>query len=260
MARALADELGADCLFINASKDGTIDTLRVTIQQFAATVSLSSEGRKIVILDEADHLSHHFQPALRGFIEEFANNCAFIFTANYPNRILAPLRESRLDIIEFKIPNAERAELMAQTFKFVCKILDNEGMKYDKEVVATLVKRRFPDIRSILTKLNRYVASKEVSSEVLGAVQDETWVELFTFIREKNFTEIRKWVALNSDIDTTQFYRQLYEGLTPLLKEDTIPTLVLILARYQYQAALVADQEINNVACLVEIMAEVFFK
>lgn len=257
--KALAHELNADYLFINASMTG-IDDLRTTIQQFAATVSMFGDGRKIVHLDEADNLTHHFQPALRAFIEQYASNCVFILTVNYINKLIPALRDSRFHIIEFKVPVKEKAELAGQTYKRILSILDMEKITYDKEVVATLIKRYFPDIRRILNEIDGESTSGTLSISALASNTEDDWTELYRALKDKQFNEIRKWVGIHSDIDNAGFFRKLYVDLVGKLTEDTAAVLILLLARYQYQAAFAADAEINNTACLVEIMAEAVWK
>ena len=256
VAKALAKQLGSDYLFITASKDGNIDTLRNIIQQFASTVSITSDQRKIVHLDEADNLSHHFQPALRAFIEEYSANCVFILTVNYPQRLLPPLRDSRFALIEFKIPPSEKASLQAETFKRVVRILDNENVTYTKEVVAQLVHRYFPDIRRILNEIDGSIINHQLDDGVLATSSEEDWTELYKAMKSKSFTDVRKWVGLHGDIETPAFFRRLYVDLASKLTDDSVPYMIILLAKYQYQAAFVADAEINNTACLTEIMAE----
>lgn len=259
VARAMLEEIGADYLIINGSMNGNIDTLRNDIRQFASSISFYG-GRKYVILDEADYLNpNSTQPALRNFMEEFSKNCGFILTANFSNRIIDPLH-SRCSVVEFKIEKDDKPKMAALLFKRAQQILESEGIEYDPKAVAEVVKKFFPDFRRVLNELQRYSATGRIDSGILVNFSDEKLKGLIELIKQKNFTEIRKWVGENTDIDTTTFFRKLYDAASDYMKPSSIPQLVLILAGYQYKAAFVADQEINILACLTEIMVEGEFK
>lgn len=259
VARAMLEEIGADYLIINGSMNGNIDTLRNDIRQFASSISFYG-GRKYVILDEADYLNpNSTQPALRNFMEEFSKNCGFILTANFSNRIIDPLH-SRCSVVEFKIEKDDKPKMAALLFKRAQQVLDSEGVEYDPKAVAEVVKKFFPDFRRVLNELQRYSATGKIDTGILVNFTDDKLKGLVELIKQKNFTEIRKWVGENTDIDTTTFFRKLYDAASDYMKPSSIPQLVLILAAYQYKAAFVADQEINILACLTEIMVEGEFK
>lgn len=258
VARALCEQIGADYIVINGSMNGGIDTLRNDIKNFASTVSLNG-GRKVVILDEADYLNpQSTQPALRGFIEEFSKNCSFILTCNFKNRIIAPLH-SRCSVIDFKIDNSEKPKLAGQFFKRVLTVLKTEEVQANDKVVAELINRHFPDNRRILNELQRYGASGVIDEGILQVSSDANFKDLVRELKSKNFKEVRKWVALNLDNDPAQLFRKLYDGASTHVASRSIPQLVVTLADYQYKSAFVADQEINLVACLTEIMVECEF-
>jgi len=259
VAKALCNEIGAEYLFINGSEESGIDTLRTKIKGFASTISLT-DSKKVVIIDEADYLNpNSTQPALRAFIEEFSNNCRFIFTCNFKNRIIEPLH-SRCAVVEFKIENAEKPAIAALFFKRVSNILKQENVEFDQKVVAELVTKYFPDYRRVLNELQRYSVSGKIDSGVLLNVTEESFKELVKLLKDKNFTEVRKWVAKNGDAETINIFRQLYDTASINLEVQSIPQLVLILADYQYKAAFVADAELNLMASLTEIMAQCKFK
>lgn len=259
IAKALCEEVGCDYIVINGSDESGIDTFRNKIKNYASSMSLSG-GRKVIIIDEADYLNpNSTQPALRGAIEEFAVNCSFIFTCNYKNRIIEPLH-SRCSVVEFKIQNGQKAKMATQFFKRVENILRNENVEFDKEVVAAVITKHFPDNRRILNELQRYAVSGSIDKGILAAVADLQISELIKAIKCKDFTSARKWVTNNIDNDPKTILRKIYDSLYDFLKPDSIPQAVLILAKYQYQAAFVADQEINLVACLIEFMMECEFK
>lgn len=253
VAKALCNEIGAEYMFINGSDESGIDVLRTKIKSFASSVSLT-DAKKVVILDEADYLNpNSTQPALRSFIEEFADNCRFIFTCNFKNRIIEPLH-SRCAVIDFKIPSTEKVQIAGQFFKRAINILKQENIEYDQKVVAELVQKHFPDYRRIINELQRYSVSGRIDSGILVDVSSESYKQLFKLLKEKNFAEVRKWVATNGDGDTTRVFRELYDHATTILEPSSIPQLVLILADYQYKASFVADHELNMMACLTEIM------
>jgi DNA polymerase III delta prime subunit len=255
VAKALCNEIGAEYLLINGSEESGIDVLRTKIKSFASTVSLT-DSKKVVILDEADYLNpNSTQPALRAFIEEFSNNCRFIFTCNYKNRIIEPLH-SRCAVVDFKIENNEKQEIAAAFFKRTMGILKQENIEADQKVVAELVTKHFPDWRRVLNELQRYSVSGKIDSGILLNVTEESFKQLVNNLKEKNYTEVRKWVAKNGDSDTINIFRQLYDTASANMEAASIPQLVLILADYQYKAAFVADHELNLMAALTEVMAQ----
>jgi DNA polymerase III delta prime subunit len=258
IAKALCEEVGCDYIIINGSDESGIDVLRTKIKNYASSVSLMG-GRKVIIIDEADYLNpNSTQPALRGAIEEFASNCSFIFTCNFKNRIIDPIH-SRCTVIDFRL-NGQKAKMAAQFFKRVEWILEQEGVTYDKEVVAAVITKHFPDNRRVLNELQRYAVSGTIDKGILSSVTDIQLSELIKALKEKDFASARKWVTNNLDNDPARIFRKLYDGLYESLKPQSVPQLVLILARYQYQAAFVADAEINLIACLTEIMVDCEFK
>jgi DNA polymerase III delta prime subunit len=257
-ALALCEEVGADVLFINASLQNGIDTLRSTITQFASTISLT-DAKKVVILDEADYTNpQSFQPALRGAIEEFSKNVTFILTCNFKNRIIEPLH-SRCAVVDFKIPVSEKKVIAGDFFKRVVSILKTEGVSFDKKIVAEMVQKHFPDFRRVINELQRYSVSGSIDSGILVNLSTESYKELFKIMREKNFSDMRKWVATNGDSDTSLIFRTLYEASSSFLEPSSVPQLIILLADYQYKAAFVADHEINLMACLTEIAASCKF-
>lgn len=259
-ARALASELQLDCLFLNASENGNIDTLRTTIRSFASTVSLNGK-EKLVILDEADYLNaQSTQPALRGFIEEFSSNCKFILTCNYKNRIIEPLH-SRCCVLDFNIPKKEKPELAKQIFDRVENILKLEKVNYNKNALIEIVKNNFPDFRKTVNELQKLSSFNLIDESVVNTTKnDNEFEELFTFMKAKNFTEVRKWVATNTDIEVEHIFRKIYDNLQRKIKKETIPSAVLILAEYQYKMSFSADREICMSACLAELMINVEFE
>ena len=259
VAKAMLDELGCDYIVINGSMNGNIDTLRVEIKNFASTVSFAG-GRKYVILDEADYLNaNSTQPALRNFMEEFSKNCGFILTCNFKNKIIEPLH-SRCSVVEFNIPKDERPKMATQFYKRVHALLETEGVSFDPNAVAAVIKKYFPDWRRVLNELQRYSATGKIDSGILTDVKQDAIKTIIGYMKDKNFTAVRKWVGENTDIDTTTFFRELYDGASGYLETASIASLVLIIADYQYKSAFVADQEINTTACLAEIMVECVFK
>jgi len=258
IAKALCEEVGCDYLVINGSDESGIDVLRTKIKQYASSISLAG-GRKVIIIDEADYLNpNSTQPAMRGAIEEFSSNCSFIFTCNFKNRIIDPIH-SRCSVIDFKI-NGNKAKMAAQFFKRVEWILAQENIQYDKQVVAAVITKHFPDNRRILNELQRYSVSGVIDKGILSNVTDVQLDALVSGLKEKDFASVRKWTTNNLDNDPTKIYRKLYDTLYEQLKPNSVPQLVLHLAKYQYQAAFVADHEINMVACLTEIMVDCEFK
>lgn len=257
IAKALCNEVGCDFIIINGSDESGIDVLRNKIKNYASSVSLTG-GRKVIIIDEADYLNpNSTQPALRGAIEEFSGNCSFIFTCNFKNRIIAPIH-SRCTVVDFKV-NGNKAKLAAQFMKRVEWILEQENVSYSKDVVAAVIMKHFPDNRRILNELQRYGISGTIDAGILASVSDVQTKDLIKAIKEKDFSSARKWVTNNLDNDPASIFRKLYDTMYDYLKPNSIPQTVLILAKYQYQAAFVADQEINLVACLTEMMVECEF-
>ena len=258
-AKALIEELGLTYMMINGSEESGIDVLRTKIKNFASTVSLHG-GRKYLILDEADYLNaQSTQPALRGFIEEFSANCGFILTCNYKNRLIEPL-QSRCSTIDFSVPKVEKKELAEQFFKRVLDILSKEEVKYEPKAVAEVINKFFPDWRKVLNELQRYSSSGRIDAGVLVDLSDVNIKELMHFMKGKEFTNVRKWVVDNIDNDPTRLFRHIYNNLYSYVDGSSIPHAVVILGEYQYKAAFVADQEINTLACLTEIMSRVKFK
>ena len=258
IAKALCEEVGCDYIVINGSDESGIDTFRNKIKNYASSVSLSG-GRKVIIIDEADYLNaNSTQPALRGAIEEFAENCSFIFTCNFKNRIIDPIH-SRCTVVDFKI-NGSKPKMAAQFFKRVEWILEQEGVKYDKQVVAAVITKYFPDNRRVLNELQRYSVGGTIDKGILSSVADVQLGELIKALKEKDFSSVRKWVTNNLDNDASTIFRKMYDTLYESLTPNSVPQMVLILAKYQYQAAFVADHEINLMASLTEIMVECEFK
>ena len=257
IARALCEELGTDYIIINGSEESGIDVLRTKIKQFASTVSFSGKT-KVVILDEADYLNpNSTQPALRAFIEEFSANCRFIFTCNFKNRIIPPLH-SRCAVIEFKIGKEERPKIAARFFKRVNEILANEKVEADPKVVAKVLEKHFPDYLRVLNELQRYASSGKIDEGILVNMGEVNMQDLISALKDKDWKKMRTWVVNNLDNDPQTLFRKIYDTLLDSVVQ--VPQLVLLLADYQYKAAFCADQEINLVACLTEIMASVEFK
>ena len=256
VAKALCNELNVDYIIINGSEEGNIDTLRGKIKQFASTVYLTG-GYKVVILDEADYLNpQSTQPALRGFIEEFANNCRFILTCNFKNRIIEPLH-SRCGVYEFNTTKKDLAVLAQKFFERAKYILDNEGIVYNEKALPPIIIKHAPDWRRIINELQRHFISGSLVGDVTNNIG--TFDTLFTCLKEKDFKKMRSWVTNNMDTDASAIFRGLYDQMYDYLKPQSIPSLVLILADYQYKHAFVADHELNVVACLTEVMANVEF-
>lgn len=261
VAKALCNQLGADYYVINGSDEGRfLDTVRNTAKNFASTVSLSSTAKhKVIIIDEADNTTNDVQLLLRAFIEEFSGNCRFIFTCNFKNKILEPLH-SRTTVVEFSIKGKDRQGLAASFFKRIQEILDTEGVKYDNKVLVELINKHFPDWRRVLNECQRYSSSGTIDSGVLATFSDVKVNDLVKRLKEKDFPEVRKWVVNNLDNDTAVLLRRIYDACYDSMVPNSIPAAVLTLAKYQYQMAFVADQEINMLACLTELMVECEFK
>ena len=261
VAKALCHQLGADYYVINGSDEGRfLDTVRNNAKNFASTVSLTSESKhKVIIIDEADNTTSDVQLLLRASIEEFSKNCRFIFTCNYKNKIIDPLH-SRCSVVDFSVNKKDKPTIAAQFFSRINFILKKENIKSDKKVVAELINKHFPDWRRVLNECQRYSVGGEIDSGILASFSDISINDLTKNLKEKNFSEVRKWVNTNLDNDTTLLFRRIYDSLYETLVVSSIPAAVLVLAKYQYQVAFVADQEINLLACLTEIMVECEFK
>ena len=258
VAKAMCNEVGCDFMVINGSDESGIDTFRVKIKNYASSMSLSG-GRKVIIIDEADYLTPEAQAAMRAAIEEFASNCSFIFTCNYKARLIEAIH-SRCSVIEFKIKNGNKVKMAAGFLKRIQHILDLEKVKYDNGALVQIIQKHFPDYRRVLNELQRYAVRGEIDSGVLAQVGDVNLKELVGFLKEKDFTAMRKWVATNSDADQNKIFRQIYDAMYDIMQPQSIPQTVIVLADYQYKSAFVADQEINMVACLTTIMMECSFK
>ena len=261
VAKALCHQLGADYYVINGSDEGRfLDTVRNNAKNFASTVSLTSESKhKVIIIDEADNTTSDVQLLLRASIEEFSRNCRFIFTCNYKNKIIEPLH-SRCSVVDFSINKRDKPTIAAEFFKRLNFILDEEKIEADKKVLAELINKHFPDWRRVLNELQRYSISGKIDSGILAAFSDVAVNDLVKNLKSKNFPEVRKWVVSNMDNETSVLLRRIYDSLYDSLVNSSIPAAVLIIAKYQFQIAFVADQEINLLAALTEIMVECEFK
>ena len=261
IAKALCNELGADFYVINGSDEGRfLDTVRNQAKNFASTVSLTESSKhKVIIIDEADNTGNDVQLLLRANIEAFYNNCRFIFTCNYKNKIIEPLH-SRCACIDFTIKGKERAKLAGSFFKRLQNILDSENIEYDQKVLVEIVSKHFPDFRRVINECQRYSVGGKIDTGILATFVDISVNELLKNLREKNFPEVRKWVVSNLDNDTHIILRRVYDSLYEVLDGPSIAAAVVIIAKYQYQSAFVADQEINLLAALTEIMCECNFK
>ena len=261
VAKALCKELGVDYYVINGSDEGRfLDTVRTNAKNFASTVSLTSESKhKVIIIDEADNTTSDVQLLLRASIEEFSKNCRFIFTCNYKNKIIEPLH-SRCVVVEFGIQSKHKQKIAIDFFNRLGYILEQERVEFDKKVLAELINKHFPDWRRILNECQRYSVSGKIDSGILAAFSDVAVDDLITNLKQKNFPEVRKWVVANLDNGIDILFRRIYDKLYTSLVSTSIPAAVLVIAKYQYQMAFVADQEINMLACLTEIMVECEFK
>ncbi len=261
VARALCDQIGASYIVINGSDEGRfLDTVRTRVRQFATTVSLtSSTAHKVVIIDEADNTTSDVQLSLRTAVEEFHTNCRFIFTCNFPNKIIEPLH-SRCTVIDFKIKNGNKPVLQAQFFKRLKTILDENSVEHDDKILMKLITRYYPDWRRLINETQRHSATGKIDSSILVDIADIKLEDLVTSLKNKEFTVVRKWVVDNIDNDPAIILRRIYDSLYEYLKGPSIPEAVLIIAKYQYQIEFVADQEINRLACLTEIMMSCEFK
>ena len=259
-AKALCEETQTDYLMVNGSDEGrSIDTVRTTLNQFCSSVSMTG-NRKAIIMDEADYMNpDSVQPALRGFIEKFGNNVSFLFTANYPNRIIDPIH-SRCAVFDFVIPKNEIKKIAEKYLELCGDILSKENVEYENKVLAEHIMKHFPDFRRVLNELQRYSTSGQIDTGILTSLEEVNVGELVSSLRGKKFSDMRKWANSNIDTDTAKIFRKLYDSLSGYLKPQSVPQAVLIIADYQYKSAFVADQEINLVACLTEIMVECEFK
>ena len=259
VAKALCEQLNADYIVINGSMNGNIDTLRTEIMQFASSISFTG-GRKYVILDEADYLNpQSTQPALRNFMEEFSKNCGFILTCNFKNRVIEPLH-SRCTVIDFKTKGKDKAKLAAKFFNRLCDILKNEEVEFENKVVAELVNLHFPDWRRVINECQRYASTGRIDSGILANLNQESFKQLITHMKAKEYQSVRKWVGENSDIDASQFFRAFYDTAWEEVSDNSVPGVVITLGEYQYKHSFAADPEINIMAFLTAIMFEVTWK
>ena len=259
VAKALCEQLNADYIVINGSMNGNIDTLRTEIMQFASSVSFTG-GRKYVILDEADYLNpQSTQPALRNFMEEFSKNCGFILTCNFKNRVIEPLH-SRCTVIDFKTKGKDKAKLAAKFFNRLCDILTNENVEFENKVVAELVNLHFPDWRRVINECQRYASTGRIDSGILANLNQESFKQLITHMKAKEYQSVRKWVGENSDMDASQFFRAFYDTAWEEVSDNSVPGVVITLGEYQYKHSFAADPEINIMAFLTAIMFEVTWK
>jgi DNA polymerase III delta prime subunit len=256
VAKALCEELNYDYLFVNGTEDNGIDGIRTTLRQYASSVSLDGKD-KVIIIDEADYLSHMAQPALRGFIEEFSHNCRFIFTCNFKNKIIKPLH-SRCSVVDFNIDNKEKSKLASKFYNRLCYILKEEGVTYESDVVRSLLVDYFPDWRRCINELQSYSSNGVIDVGILSDVTDIK--DLCVSLKNKKFSEMRKWVVSNLDNDVNTIFRLIYDGLYQYVESRSIPQAVIILGEYQYKSYFVANDEINLVACLTELMVECEWK
>lgn len=257
VARAMLDQMGCDYIVINGSKERGIDVIR-DLDLYASSVSIMG-GRKYVIIDEADYLTMEAQTSFRNFMETYSRNCGFILTCNYPKKIIPAISESRCTPISFKVAKADLPDLAKQFMKRSCNILKENNIEFDKQAVAEVIKKYLPDWRRVLNELQRYSACGKIDSGILVDINQVSLKDLVGFLKEKNFTNVRKWVGENIHNDVTSVYREIYDTASSFMEKKSIPLLVVILAKYQYQNAFVADPEINLVACLTEIMMDCSF-
>lgn len=258
VAKALCEEVGCDYLFLNGSSENGIDIFRTKITNFASSVSLSG-GKKVIIIDESDYLTPNLFAALRYGIESFSKNCTFILTGNHKNKFPAPI-QSRCAVVDFTVPKAEKKQLITKFFKRICGILEKENINYNKEVVASFITKWYPDNRRIINELQRYSINSDIDVGILTQVGEVQLKDLIKGLKEKNYTSVRSWVSSNLHNDPNSIYRKIYDGMTDFVVSSSIPQLVLIIAKYQYQAGFCADQEINLLAFLTEVMVDVEFK
>lgn len=260
IAKALCNEIGAEYIVLNGSDTGGhIDTLRDLVKGFATSVSLT-DAKKVIIMDEADYMqANSTQPALRNYMEEFSANCRFIFTCNYKQKIIEPLH-SRCAVIEFKIDSGDKAKIAAAFYRRAVDILTAEQIEFDSKVVAELITKYFPDWRRVLNELQRYSVSGKIDTGILANLSEDSYNSLVAALKSRDYPAVRKWVGKNTDIDTVELFRELYNTASDRVEPTTIPNMVLILADYQYKSAFVADHELNTMAALTEIMMQCKFK
>jgi replication factor C small subunit len=254
VARAMCDEIGCDYILLNGSDKFGIDDLHIKVKGYASSMALSG-GRKVIIIDEADYMSAQAQAGFRGVIEEFIDNCSFIFTCNQVNKLIAPLH-SRCAVIDFKLQSKDKQAMALAFYKRVTEILTQEGVEFDKKVVAELLQKFFPDYRRVLNELQRYSVRGKIDTGILAQVSDVKLDELIGYLKAKDFKGVRKWVGLNADSDSTLIMRQLYDKMSEIFTPDTLPILVVLTGKYLYQAAFALDAEINLAAYLTEVLVE----
>ena len=257
VAKAMCNEVGCDYMVLNGSDENGVDIIRFKVKNYASSMSFSG-GRKVIIIDEADYLSHNAQATLRNAIEEFEINCSFIFTCNYKSKLMEALH-SRSAVIDFTLKNDEKKEMASQFFKRACAVLKSENIEYNEKVLVEVIKKHFPDFRRVFNELQRYSQTGKIDVGILSQLTEVSLSQLIKFMKEKDFTSVRKWVA-TSEVSSVSLYRDLYDGLYDYVMPESIPGIILVLADYQYKQAFVSDHEINMVACLTEIMANAEFK
>lgn len=256
VARAFLDEIGASYILLNASSEGNIDTLRTTMTEFASTVAFNRR-RKFIILDEADNMSASMQQGMRAFMDQFAKNCGFILTCNYPEKLIEPIR-SRLTTIEFKFSVEDKKEIIVDFYKRIVSILNAEKIPFDKGAISETIKKFFPDMRKIINEFQTYSHTGKIDSGILSMFDDKTMKMVVDLMKEKNFTELRKWVA-NTDVSESDFYKRFYETAPKYLAPASVAHLVVILAKYSYQSPFCLNKDINFMACLTECMVDLEF-
>jgi DNA polymerase III delta prime subunit len=256
-AKAMCNEVGCDYMVLNGSDERGIDIIRHKVKNYASSMSFTG-GRKVIIFDEADYLTSEAQATLRGAIEEFEINCSFIFTCNYKSKLIDAIH-SRCSVIDFTLKNDEKKEMASQFFQRTCSILKSENIEFDEKTIVEIIKKHFPDFRRVFNELQRYSQSGKIDVGILSQIKEASLTEVIKFMKEKDFKSVRKWAA-TAETNAVSLYRNLYDNLHDIVKPQSIPGIILILADYQYKQAFVADQEINMVACLTEIMANAEFK
>lgn len=253
VALALCDEVGCDSMFINGSEESGIDVLRTKIKSYASTVSLQG-GKKVIIIDEADYMNpNSLQPGLRSAIEEFSKNCSFVMTCNFKNKLIEPLH-SRCPPIDFTLTKSEKPQMATLFYQKVTEILDKENVLWVKEPLVALIMKYFPDFRRIINELQKYSVTGPIDNRILGQIVDVDITDLVKFLKDKDFQKVRKWVNTNTDTDANRIFRRIYDGISNILKASSIPEIIIVLAKYQFQSAFSVDQELNLLACLTEVM------
>jgi len=256
-AKAMCNEVGCDYMVLNGSDERGIDVIRFKVKNYASSMSFTG-GRKVIIFDEADYLTPEAQAILRGAMEEFEINCSFIFTCNFKSKLIEAIH-SRCSVIDFSLKNDEKKDMASQFFKRACSVLKSENIEYNEKVLVEVIKKHFPDFRRVFNELQRYSQSGKIDIGLLSQLTEASMSEVIKFMKQKDFTSVRKWVA-TSEVNSVSLYRNLYDNLYDYVMPDSIPGIILVLADYQYKQAFVADHEINMVACLTEIMANAEFK